>query len=199
MEHLLRCACGTVAGTVTVAHPIGRAICYCRDCQSYAHVLNKAAEILDGDGGSDVAPTVQGALHFHQGREAIACLSLTEGGLLRWYARCCSTPIGNTARNYRMAYVGLLHSCLEHSAASLDSAFGRVSVRINTEWAKRPVSGTPFAAVAFIARLGPRLLQTRLRGTYRQSPFFTSSGQPIARVRVLTSEELEKARADVLG
>src|SRR3954451_11017182 len=89
MNHPIRCACGTVAGALALTHRTRRALCYCRDCQSYAHALGNTDAILDADGGSDVVPTVQEAVRFHQGHEPIACLSLTSAGLLRWYARCC--------------------------------------------------------------------------------------------------------------
>ena len=197
MDHPIRCACGTVAGAVTLTHRMRRAICYCRDCQSYAHALGNADAILDADGGSDVVPTVQEAVRFQQGHDAIACLSLTREGLLRWYARCCNTPLGNTARDRRLSYVGLLHSCLERSPGDLDAVFGPPKVRVNTHWAKRKVSATSLAALALMATLAPRIVMARVRGSFRQSPFFDSAGEPIARVRVLDAAELERARGRV--
>jgi len=196
-RHPIRCRCGTVAGSVAVAHRSGRAICYCRDCQTYAQALGKAAEILDDDGGTDVMPTLQHAVEIAQGRDAIACVSLTERGLLRWYARCCDTPLGNTARDWRLSYVGLMHTCLNGSAAALDAAFGPATVRVNTQSAQHPVAATPFAALAFVARLAPRIVRARLSGSFRNSPFFDASGRPIVAVRVLSADELSQARSAV--
>jgi hypothetical protein len=40
-------------------------------------------------------------------------------GLLRWYAACCKTPIGNTLPNFRASFVGLIHSCLQNAGAPI--------------------------------------------------------------------------------
>lgn len=197
MEHPIRCACGVVRGTISVARPIGRAICYCRDCQTYAHALGGARAILDADGGSDVAPTVQHAIRITQGHDAIACLSLTDNGLLRWHSRCCNTPLGNTGRNPRLAYIGLLHTCLERSAGNLDAVFGPASVHVNTQWATRKIATRPLATMAFIARLAPQILKARISGNYKRSPFFDENGRPVVSVRVLARAELDRARQNV--
>jgi Family of unknown function (DUF6151) len=62
--------------------------------------------ILDVHGATDVIQTSPAQLTLTQGQEFLACMRLTEKGLLRWYAACCSTPIGNTLPNYRMSFVG---------------------------------------------------------------------------------------------
>lgn len=197
MHHPLRCACGTVSGSVAVAAARGRAICYCRDCQSYAYALGAADAVLDADGGSDVVPTLQETVRIERGHDAIACLSLSERGLLRWYAQCCTTPLGNTPRDRRLSYLGLLHTCLARSRAELDAVFGAARMRVNTQWAKTPVAGTPFTAVAMVARLAPSLVRARFSGSFRQSPFFDGEGRPIARVRVLSATEHDAAQRQV--
>jgi hypothetical protein len=53
----------------------------------------------------------------------LRCLSLSEKGLLRWYAGCCGTALANTPRNPRIANVGLMHTCI---TGSLESSFGPV-------------------------------------------------------------------------
>jgi len=194
MQHPLQCACGTVQGSVAIGRAVGRAVCYCRDCQSYAHALGDPRAILDADGGTDVAPTLQQGVAITRGLDAIACLSLTDKGLLRWYARCCKTPLGNTARDWRLSYIGVLHTCLGGSAERLDAAFGPVRVHINTQWAQRKIAAQPFAAVAFVARLAPRIIRASLDGGYRRSPLFDAGGRPIVRVDVLSSAELARIR-----
>jgi hypothetical protein len=42
-------------------------------------------------------------------------MSLSDKGMLRWYASCCNTPIGNTSRDFKVSHVGLLHNCLQES------------------------------------------------------------------------------------
>ncbi len=64
-------------------------------------------------GGTDVVATLPRHVRFTQGIEALACMSLSETGMLRWYARCCNTAIGNTPRNFKVSHVGLIHICLQ--------------------------------------------------------------------------------------
>ena len=51
----VRCRCGEVRGIVTDASPrtVNRVVCYCDDCQAYAHQLGRA-DLLNAKGGSDI-------------------------------------------------------------------------------------------------------------------------------------------------
>jgi hypothetical protein len=103
MIHLLQCRCGTLKGHVSRSHVANRCVCYCRDCQAFAHFLGRADEILDASGGTDVIQTRAANVVFTEGKEALACMRLTPNGLLRWYSTCCNTPIGNTVRAWMAA------------------------------------------------------------------------------------------------
>jgi hypothetical protein len=46
MIHSLQCRCGTLKGRVCRSHVANRCVCYCRDCQAFAHFLGRADEIL---------------------------------------------------------------------------------------------------------------------------------------------------------
>jgi hypothetical protein len=52
----LRCSCGVVRGAARgVSGANGnRLICYCDDCQSFAHFLGPAQPILDSHGGTEI-------------------------------------------------------------------------------------------------------------------------------------------------
>ena len=93
----LRCRCGEVRGLVTAASPraVNRVVCYCDDCQAFAHQLGRA-DLLDPQGGSDIVQLAPASLTFLQGRHRIVGLRLGPKGLFRWYASCCNTPVGNT-------------------------------------------------------------------------------------------------------
>src|ERR1700761_995518 len=93
----VRCRCGEVRGVAADASPrtVNRVLCYCDDCQAYAHHLGRA-DLLDGKGGSDIVQMAPAAISFTKGKDRIAGLRLTEKGLYRWYATCCNTPVGNT-------------------------------------------------------------------------------------------------------
>jgi hypothetical protein len=191
-SHRLGCRCGTLMGYVGRA-TTRRGVCYCRDCQAYAHALGSDAGILDAQGGTDVVATLQGNVTLAHGAAALACLSLSANGLLRWYASCCNTPIANTTRNYRMSYVGLVHTCLHDASESLDEAFGPVRMRVNTRSARAPVKSTPFGTLKAVAGLSLALVRARLGGSYRRTPFFDSQGVPVASPRILTREERARA------
>jgi hypothetical protein len=190
VKHPLQCRCGTIKGFVDDPQSANRAMCYCNDCQAFAHFLGREREILDERGGSDVVQILPKNVTFSQGSEALACMRLTEKGLLRWYAACCSTPIGNTLDTYKFSFIGLLHSCLETPDRPLQDSFGPIRVWVNTKGAKgnpKPKTvGIGKAVLWFIATT----MKARVNGSYKQTPFFlVDEGTPIVSPRVLTSEE----------
>ncbi|MBN9429025.1 MAG: hypothetical protein J0H09_21200 [Burkholderiales bacterium] len=213
--HPLRCRCGALQGVLQVSRSATRALCYCADCQAYARHLGSVARhdteaaarahgaaivndgILDGAGGTEVVATHPRYLRFTMGTDALACLSLSPRGLLRWYAQCCRTPIGNTARNQRLAYVGLVHVCLGDEAAR-QASFGAVRMAVNTQSAHGTVPrfGPGSRAVALF-NLAGSLLGARLSSSYRQTPFFdAASHAPVRTPYVLSKAERERAYRD---
>lgn len=194
--HLLRCRCGTLRGHVLPGALGLRAVCYCTDCQAYAHHLCKAGEVLDPQGGTEVLITLQHRLAFTEGQRMLACLSLREEGMLRWYAACCDTPICNTARDARMAYVGVMRIAVDHPPAAPIDAFGPMRMRVQTGGAKSRVRGTPLATLAGVARIAAALATARLSGTWRQSPLFREhDGAALTEREVLSATELQRAKA----
>jgi hypothetical protein len=198
MNHPLQCRCGTLKGYVDTAKPVNRAVCYCKDCQAFAHYLGRPSEILDSNGGTDVIQTVPAKVTFTQGREALACMRLKEKGLVRWYANCCNTPIGNTAANYRVSFVGLIHNCLESPPVSLNDSFGPVRMWSFTKSAKTKVDASSIGMVPGILRLIAMVLRARLDGAYKRTPFFlVETGVPIVAPKILTNREREAVYKDV--
>jgi hypothetical protein len=120
-------------------------------------------------------------------------MSLSERGLLRWYASCCNTPIGNTPRNPKVPYVGIVHSCLDAIAPSLESSFGRLRIAVNTKSARSKVRSTPIASTAGLLIPMMSLIGARLSGAYKTNPFFVpGSSTPIRQPRVLSDVEREQ-------
>ena len=193
MNHPLRCRCGTLKGSVSHPEKVNRGVCYCRDCQAYAHFLGKTEDILDDLGGTDVVATLAQHVTFTQGVEALACMSLTENGLLRWYARCCNTPIGNTQRNFKVSFVGLVHTCLEDPSKTLDSSFGPVRMRVNTKHAKGRAESMPLSTFTSVFRFLASVIRARLDGSYKFTPFFDSHrGTPVVAPNILSASERER-------
>jgi len=79
-------------------------------------------------------------------------MSLSEKGLLRWYTACCRTAIGNTPRNPKLSYVGLVHSCLAGSPIELDAAFGPAKAAINTASANGTVNSNVMVHVPSVTQ-----------------------------------------------
>ncbi len=200
MDHPLQCRCGKLKGYVSQPGSVNRAVCYCRDCQAFAHFLGRATEILDSKGGSDVVQTTPARVTLTNGMEMLACMRLTPNGLMRWYAKCCNTPIGNTLGNFKVSFVGLIHSCLDNGETSLDESFGPVRMWVNTKAAKGEVRSSPLAAMGGVTRILGMLLRARLNGSYKRTAFFSSqSGAPVATPKVLSREERDRLMQAVAG
>lgn len=199
-QHPLRCRCGTLAGIVVNPSGANRVVCYCKDCQAFAHFLGDEGRILDPQGGSDIIQVLPKNLTFTQGVDALTCLRLTPKGLLRWYARCCRTPIGNTLATPKWSFIGLLHNCLANTDPTLDEAFGPVTAWVNTRGAKanpKPKEAGRGKVAAWFLRT---TLKARFNGDHALTPLFRRDDDvPIVTPYVLSSDELARVRAAVLA
>jgi hypothetical protein len=199
MSYPLQCACGRLQGDLShPARAMGRGICYCRDCQAFAHFLGRSGDILNGLGGTEVIAIAPRYVSFRRGLEKLACMSLSGRGLLRWYASCCNTAVGNTTRNPALAYVGLVHTFLDDSSESMDQAFGPVRMSVNTRSAKGRPQSMPLRNAAAILKCAASMAGSRLSGSYRQTPFFKpGTDEPIVQPKVLSKAEREALTADL--
>ena len=184
--HPISCRCGALAGTLAPSAWTNRLVCYCDDCQAFARYLDREDEVLDLRGGSDIVQTGPRYLSFTRGHDQLACLRLSPRGLLRWYASCCGTPIGNTPANPRFAFVGLLHVALG-DPAGLDPAFGPPRMTVHTRFARGEPQPESVVSLPRIALMMARVSAARLSGRYRQTPFFTADGSPVAAPAVVSA------------
>lgn len=189
MPHSLQCGCGKLKGAVEHTERANHAVCYCRDCQAFAHFLGGLDQILDERGGSEVVQISPRYVRFSEGEENLACVRLTPAGLVRWYASCCNTPIGNTMATPEMSFVGLLHSCLDGSGSSLGEAFGPIRCWGNVAGAKGMPKPRQVGVPRAILWLLSTLIVARLDGSYKRTPFFDEAGSLIATPRVLSANE----------
>jgi hypothetical protein len=198
MEVPLKCSCGKMRG-MAVVDPQGsnRAVCLCGDCQSFAHFLGRAAEILDKNGGTDIVPLAPRNFRLTQGQEHLACLRLSPKGMFRWYAGCCQTPIAN-APSAALPFLGTVHLFfdLPRDPAVRDQALGPVRAKFygkdgHGEMGPDISPGIP--PLWFILRTMKFMLLGKIRGMHRPSPFFVAdSGAPVVEPRVLTKAEREE-------
>ena len=198
MGHLIQCQCGSLKGELLNPKITHRVKCYCKDCQAFAHFLGKSSDVLDHQGGTDIVQTQPKNLTFSEGLENLACMKLSESGMLRWYASCCQTPIGNTMPNHKMAFVGLIHNCLEAHDSNLNDTFGQISCYVNTESALKAPKPESSGLLKTIAINLIRVFRDRLTGGFRQTPFFDiKSGRPITPPKVLNPQEKEMVMAQI--
>ena len=188
----IRCFCGSVRGIlINVSARIGnRAICYCDDCQAFANFLSTDCGILDANGGTDIFQVSPAHLMFTQGNEQIACLRLTPKGTFRWYTSCCRTPIGNTFSTGKLPFIGLIHSCMNTEGRTLDELLGPVRMRVMARYAIGDIGDMDaydgFAWTLLVPFIW-KLLQWRVRGDHKRSPFFDPvSGQPVVVPRFIS-------------
>lgn len=189
--HNFSCRCGAIRGHILDGSPSNRVRCYCSDCQAFGRYFGPEAGVLDPRGGTEIIQVSQSRLRFDQGLEQLACLRLSPRGLLRWYARCCNTPLGNTLPNPKVSLIGLVHSCMDH--ASIDRDFGSQVADVNTNSALSDSRPRQSGLARTIGRFLVMMAKDRVSGRYRHSPLFTGDGKPIADPYVL-----DRAKVDAL-
>lgn len=198
----LRCSCGKLEG---VANDVGPSqgnhiICYCDDCQAFQHFLGQADNVLDAHGGTRIFQMSPGKVEFSTGREQLACMRLGPKGVVRWYAACCNTPVGNTLATRALPFVGLISECMDVGTlgGSFERALGPLKCGVHGRYAL----GTPTdvavhdsAPVSFVVSFLGKTLSWRLRGAHQRTPFFDANGELSATPKVLTKAERDDVNA----
>ncbi|MGM9483092.1 DUF6151 family protein [Roseateles sp. NT4] len=194
-EHqAIQCRCAQLSGLLQPIRPANHCICHCADCQAFARHLGVPGT-LDGQGGTDIVQVPASHLRFTQGQQHLACLRLTGKGMLRWYAGCCRTPIGNTMADRKADFVGLIHTGLASDPHSLDQAFGPVTMRVGVDSALGAHKPKSAGLIGGMVKVLAFIVGGRLRGSYRASPFFDAqTGLPVAKPQVLSAQELVAAK-----
>ena len=191
----LRCRCGAVRGVARAVSPssINRCFCYCDDCQAFAHFLGREGEVLDAYGGTEVAQMSLANVAFTAGVDNVAAVRLTAKGLMRWYASCCNTPIGNTLATPALPFIGLIRAFIDAPSSVLGPVRGRGFAN-NAKGGRAAVPKDGWPDVVMLARVLPKLLGWRLRGDHKRSALFDAAYRPLAEPRVLDAAERENLR-----
>ena len=193
-SHTIQCQCGQIRGLLTPTTPSNRCVCYCDDCQAFARHLH-AHRTLDKQAGTEVIQVPPSNLQFTHGADKLACLRLTDRGMLRWYAACCNTPIGNTPAKQGMSFVGLIHTCLGDATAR-EASFGPVTMVVGVKTAIGEDKPEQKGLFSGVAKTMAMILKARMNGAYRRNPFFKQdTGVAVAVPTVLSASELRAAKA----
>jgi hypothetical protein len=192
----IRCRCGEVRAVVANASPrtVNRVVCYCDDCQAFAHQLGRA-DLLNAQGGTDIVQVAPAALSFVQGQHRIVGLRLTPKGLFRWHTSCCNTPVGNTL-GPAIPFVGIVAQVFDAGPQRPDQLFGAPIGAILGKYAigKAPAGSTGINPSVLLPAIS-KVLGWRLRGRTWPHPFFQpKTREPIYPLTVLPQERREALR-----
>ena len=190
--HRLQCQCGSICANIDSVGTSNRIICYCTDCRAFARFLARP-DVLDARGGTEIIQVAQSRVRITHGKERLAAIRLTENGMVRWYASCCRTRIGNTMINPKMGFIGLVHSCLDHSQLTND--FGQEVALVNTDAAIGDPKPKQHGLLRSIRSFLLILTKGLLSGGYRKSSLFTQSGLPVVAPQILTTEQLGRLKS----
>jgi hypothetical protein len=195
-EMELRCRCGEVVGRVENASPqkVNRVVCYCDDCQAFAHQLGRA-DLLNRQGGTDIIQVAPAALTILKGRQHIAGLRLSPKGLFRFHTTCCNTPIGNTL-SPAIPFVGIVAQVFDDNPKTVDGVFGPPIGAILGKYAiGKPPADSTGINLPVLLRAITKVLGWRLRGRAWPNPFFQpKTREPVYPLTVLAQEQREALR-----
>jgi hypothetical protein len=186
--HPIQCQCGTVRGQLEGTGVSNRLICYCTDCRAYMRFLGRADDVLDKQGGTEIVQVALPRLRFSQGLDRLAAARLSDKGMVRWFASCCKTPIGNTMVDPKFGFVGLVHASLDR--ARMDGDFGTSVALLNTDTAMGDTKPGQRGLLGVVAHFIWIVATTRISGRYKNSQLFNDAGSPTLVPVVLTSQEL---------
>jgi hypothetical protein len=157
------------------------------DCRAFARYLGKSSAVLDQQGGTEVLQVAHSRLRFSRGLEHLAAVRLSEKGLVRWYAQCCGTPIGNTMVDPKMSFIGLIHTCLDRPR--MDGDFGTNIAVVSVDTALGEPKPKQRGMLGVIARFLAILVSNRLSGRYKKSALYDASGSLRIEPKVLSADE----------
>lgn len=195
----IRCTCGQFEGMASdIAPDAGNhVVCYCDDCQYFQHYLGQAETVLDANGGTDIFQTSPARVSITKGAEQLACLRLRPKGIVRWYARCCNTAVGNTLATPALPFVGIVTACLDRSREPrlVDEALGPLTGGVFGKFAigdRDRLEAHDKAPLSMIFGFLANVARWRIAGAHRQSPFFDAqTGALIREPKILTAQELD--------
>ena len=189
-----KCTCGLIQGIARDLSPglASRLVCLCDDCQTFAAFLGRD-DLLDAAGGTDIFQATPSQLSISSGHEHLACVRLWPNGMLRWYASCCMTPMGNCLPQTQAAYVGVPMISLQGSQGA-EQVLGPVKYRVNARYARPGVAeaGHQKAPIVVIFKALLFLLKGWILRRYQPSPFVSPQGIALVAPTILSPEQRKK-------
>lgn len=186
-----QCRCGAVKG---VGHDAGgsmgiRVVCYCADCQAFAHFLQCEDDYLDAAGGSDIYQTSPSRLEVTEGMDRLKSVILgPDAKLHRFYASCCMTPIVNTIPGRKLPFAGTL--ARNYDASRREEVFGAPKTAVFAKYAQgEPLTKVKVATPFLILDLMRRAIAEWMSGRSKENVFLDAEDEGLITPRILTADE----------
>lgn len=190
------CQCGIVTGTIARAGPRqgDHVVCHCSDCQALTRHLGHDKRVLDRNGGTALYQSRCASLRVTSGLDKLACLHMTEGPILRWYAACCRAPLFNTWKTGRIPFVTTHLSACDpgHVAKALGPPIGHLYLADATG---DPAGLQELKRSALMRRFLVRMVKDILAGHRRRSPLF----DPKTLAPIAVPDRLTRDQRQALG
>ena len=194
-----RCRCGTVEGRLldASARTGDHIACHCKDCRAFVSYLDADEHIFFGETGTALFNTSGSKLRIESGLDQLRCIHLTDKPTLRWFARCCNTPLFNTNANNKLPFFDLLTATAESDRVA--GQLGPINGHFFAENAPNNGAGLRRLSLLGLVRMVmPRMIGDVVKGRRRGNPLFDDRTlEPIAEPHRLTPEERERAYARV--
>lgn len=196
-----QCRCGSVKG---VAHDAGasmgvRVVCYCADCQAFAHYLNCEDEFLDAAGGTDIYQTSPSRLEITEGLDRLKCVVVgPEARLHRFYAACCMTPIANAIPGRKLPFAGT--PVRNYDPSRREQVFGSPKAAVFAKYAHGETPERARIALPFlILDLMRRAAAEWLSGKSKENIFLDAEDDGRVPPQILTADERAELDARAAG
>jgi hypothetical protein len=154
-------------------------VCHCDSCMRAQRHFGVEATRAAGVG---LWLTTPDRFTIETGAEHLALTRLSPKGSYRWYAKCCGSQIGVTARTMRFPFVSLVDSLVE-----APEALGPVRAH---SFVPQPGGKTSHKGVGrVVTGLLSRAVAAWTSGRWRQTSFFDpATGAPVATPELLPPE-----------
>ena len=188
MDLKFSCRCGQVSGTVAgyQRSQANRVVCYCSDCRGFINWLQRPDHLM-AHGGVDILHLAQGDVRITQGHDQLGCMRLSPKGMFRFYATCCSTPLGSTMSG-GFPLVGFPTTILDASV-DREQVLGPALTVNGGSALGGSIKDRKLAVLAMMLRVGTLLARWKITGRGKPSPYFDAQGQPVVKPTILTKAQ----------
>ena len=168
-----QCVCGSLTGRLHDIDPsVGdHLICHCSDCLAFARYLDCAERVPNDQEGIELFQTRVSRMSITSGKENLSCVHLTEKRMLRWFTRCCRTPLFHTLETgwvpFVTTHVAILNP--ENRAAAIGEPRGHTHIRNPPAGVDKFREVSMFSVMAFFF---VRMCKDLLSGAFRRAELF---------------------------